>query len=254
MGMINLSNQVAIVTGGSRGIGAATALLLAQAGANVVITYRTNAKKAVDVANRIASRGPECIALRGSLENLSDCRRIIKAAIREFRRIDILVNSAGIWEFGEIGKMAQKDWNRTIAINLTSTFNMCNLAVPFMKKQKYGRIINISSTAGQRGEAFHSHYAASKGGVIAFTKSLAVELISSGIWVNCVAPGWVLTDMTESELGKWKFRLEILQTIPRGRIATPKEVAGPILFLSSNLADNVVGEVLNVNGGSVLCG
>jgi len=252
--MIDLSNQVAVVTGGSRGIGAATAILLARAGANVVITYHKNVERAVDVADGIASQGRECIALKGKLENMSECQEIIRAVIREFKRIDILVNSAGIWEFGEIGKMTQKDWNRTIAINLTSTFNMCNLVVPFMKKQQYGRIINISSTAGQRGEAFHSHYAAAKGGVIAFTKSLAAELISSGIWVNCVAPGWVFTDMTSNELGKSKSRLEILKTIPRGKIGTPEEVAGPILFLSSRLADNVVGEVLNVNGGSVLCG
>ncbi|MGA2625253.1 MAG: SDR family NAD(P)-dependent oxidoreductase [Bacteroidota bacterium] len=252
--MIDLSNQVAVVTGGSRGIGAATAGLLAHAGADVIIIYKSSVKKAVDVANSIASQGRECIALRGRLENMSECKKIVKTVIREFKRIDILVNSAGVWEFGEIGAMAQRDWNRSIAINLTSTFNMCNLVVPFMKRQKYGRIINISSTAGQRGEAFHSHYAAAKGGVIAFTKSLAAELISSGIWVNCVAPGWVLTDMTSNELGKSKSRLEILKTIPRGKIATPEEIAGPILFLSSKLADNIVGEVLNVNGGSVLCG
>lgn len=252
--MIDLSNQVAVVTGGSRGIGAATAILLARAGANVVITYRKNVNKAVDVADSIASSGRECIALKGKLENMSECREIVDAVVREFKRIDILVNSAGIWEFAEIGKMTQSDWNRTIAINLTSTFNMCNIVVPVMKRQKYGRIINVSSTAGQRGEAFHSHYAASKGGVIAFSKSLAAELISSGIWVNCVAPGWVLTDMTLNELGKSKSRLEILKTIPRGKVATPEEIAGPILFLSSKLADNIVGEVLNVNGGSVLCG
>ncbi len=252
--MIDLSNQVAVVTGGSRGIGAATAILLARAGANVAISYHKHSQKAVDVADRIASHGRGCIALKGNLENMSECREIVKAVVTEFKRIDILVNSAGIWEPGEIGKMRQADWNRTIAINLTSTFNMCNIVVPVMKKQKYGRIVNVSSTAGQRGEAFHSHYAASKGGVIAFSKSLAVELISSGIWVNCVAPGWVLTDMTSNELGKSKSRLEILRTIPRGKIATPEEIAGPILFLSSKLADNIVGEVLNVNGGGVLCG
>jgi len=252
--MIDLSGQVALVTGGSRGIGAATVILLAQAGANVAITYDRNLKAAHRVAQKVHHIGKECLLLKGKVENPVDCRRIVQTVLRQFKRIDIVVNSAGIWEYGEIGNMSKNEWNKTIAINLTGTFNMCNSVVPIMKKQKFGRIINVSSTAGQRGEAFHSHYAASKGGVIAFTKSIAAELISSGIRVNCVAPGWVLTDMTSSELRDPRSSKEILKTIPRGRIATPEEIAGPILFLSSKLAENIVGEVLNVNGGSVLCG
>ena len=150
--------------------------------------------------------------------------------------------------------MSSKQWEKTIAINLTGVFNMCNVVTPIMKGQRYGRIINVSSTAGQRGEPLHSHYAASKGGVIAFTKSIAPELIRSGIWVNCVAPGWVDTEMISHVYKSTAGRNEIDKSIPRGRIATPLEIAKPVLFLASNLADHIVGEVLNINGGSVLFG
>ena len=252
--MIDLSNQIALVTGGSRGIGAATAVMLAKAGADIAITYTNRPGDATRVARQIDSFEGSCLTLKGKVENSSDCRRIIRSTLKKFQRIDILVNSAGIWEYGAIGKMSLKQWNKTISVNLTGTYNMCNFLVPVMKAQKYGRIINVSSTAGQRGEAFHSHYAASKGGIIAFTKSLAAELIDSGIWVNCVAPGWVLTDMTNREFRNKSSRDRILETIPRRKAATPEEIAGPILFLASRLADNVVGEVLNANGGSVLCG
>jgi 3-oxoacyl-[acyl-carrier protein] reductase len=148
--------------------------------------------------------------------------------------------------------MKPSDWDRTLRINLTSLYNMTRLVAPVMKKQKYGRIINIASTAGQRGEAFHSHYAASKGGAIAFTKSVAVELIRHGINVNCIAPGWVKTDMTAHVFRNRKMREEIINQIPRQLIATPDDIAGPILFLASKLANHLVGTVLNVNGGSVL--
>ncbi|MFI5251965.1 MAG: SDR family NAD(P)-dependent oxidoreductase [Bacteroidota bacterium] len=252
--MIELHNQVALITGGSRGIGAAAARYLGKAGARVVITYRTNKRAAESVVQNLRNSGITIHALQGSIENESDCRRICRETMKLFGRIDILVNSAGIWEYGEIGKMSVREWQKTIDINLTGTFLLCNAVVPIMKKQKYGRIINVSSTAGQRGEAFHSHYAASKGGVIALTKSLAPELIPHGIWVNCVAPGWVNTDMTADELKKPSAKKEILRTIPRKKIGTAEEIAGPILFLASDLANNVVGEILNVNGGSVLCG
>jgi 3-oxoacyl-[acyl-carrier protein] reductase len=252
--MIELTGQIAIITGGSRGIGAATAMMFAEAGASVVITYRSNRKAAENVLREMSALGVRGYLIKGSIENESDCKRICRETVKLFGRIDILVNSAGIWEYGEIGKMSLKDWKRTIDINLTGTFNMCSAVIPLMKKQKYGRIINVSSTAGQRGEAFHSHYGASKGGVIAFTKSIAPELISDGIWVNCVAPGWVDTDMTAKELKMKSAKAEILSTIPRKKVGTSEEIAGPILFLASELANNVIGEILNVNGGSVLCG
>jgi len=131
---------------------------------------------------------------------------------------------------------------------------MCNSVIPSMRKQHYGRIINVSSTAGQRGEAFYAAYGASKGGINAFTKSIAPEVIVDGIWVNCVAPGWVETDMTASEMKNPSARKKIIATIPRNKIATADEIAGPILFLASSLSNHVVGEILNINGGSVLCG
>ncbi len=252
--MIDLSNQIALVTGGSRGIGAATALLLAKAGANIVITYQNDENSARHVAQAIKRVNKECLILRGSAENYNDCQAIVKKAIDYCKKIDVLVNSAGIWEYGEIGKMSEKEWKKTIDVNLSSMFNFCNLVVPVMKKNKYGKIINISSTAGQRGEAFHSHYAASKGGMIAFTKSIAVELIKHNIWVNCVAPGWVKTDMVAPVMKTSKQKNEINNSIPRGRIASPMDIAGPVVFLASDLANHIVGEVINVNGGSVLCG
>jgi 3-oxoacyl-[acyl-carrier protein] reductase len=252
--MIKLTGQVVLITGGSRGIGAATALMFAKAGADVAITYQKDTKAASSVLAKIRKLGREAIAVRCNVANFTDVKKTVTQVFKKFGRIDILVNNAGVWTFGQVEKMSEKVWDETINANLKGTFNMCKAVVPVMKKQRYGRIINVSSTAGQRGEAYHSHYAASKGGVNAFTKSLGAELIPYGIWVNCVAPGWVVTDMTSSELKQRKTKSAIEQTIPRGKIATPEEIAGPILFLASELSNNVVGEILNVNGGSVLCG
>ncbi len=252
--MIDLSNRVAVVTGGSRGIGAAAAEMLARAGADLAITYRKDQASAQRVAMKINALGRNCIIFRNNVTDLGECKRIAREIVDAFHRIDILVNNAGIWEDGSIDRLSSGEWQKTIDINLTGTFNWCRVVVPLMKRRRFGKIVNISSTAGQRGEAFHSPYGASKGGIIAFTKSIAPELIPFGIWVNCVAPGWVDTDMTASALRKGHQRDEILRSIPRGRIAMPEEIAGPIVFLVSPLADNVVGEVLNVNGGSVLCG
>ncbi|MBI5216686.1 MAG: SDR family oxidoreductase [Ignavibacteriae bacterium] len=252
--MIDVSNQIVLITGGSRGIGAATAMLFAQAGANIAITYQTNKMAAEEVERTVKNLGRKCLLLKGKIELYSDCERIVQQTLEKFKRIDVLVNSAGIWEMGKIGAMSPEQWKRTIDVNLTGTFNLCNLVVPIMKKQKYGKIINVSSTAGQRGEANYSHYAASKGGMIAFTKSIAVELIRNGIWVNCVAPGWVDTDMVSHVFKNSNQKEGIFDSIPRGRIASPEEIAGPILFLASDLSNHIIGEVLNVNGGSVLCG
>lgn len=252
--MIDFTGQIVLISGGSRGIGKATALLFAETGANVVILYRSNKKAAEAVIRQIEKKNKKGIAIQCNVESFASCLKAARKAIRKFGRIDVLVNSAGIWEYGPLDRMTTKQWERTISINLTGTFNMCKAIVPIMKKQQYGRIINVSSTAGQRGEANYSHYASSKGGIIAFTKSIAVELIRHRIWVNCVAPGWVETDMTAKEFNDPTLRKNILSTIPRQKIATPDEIAGPIVFLASNLANNIVGEILNVNGGSVLCG
>ena len=252
--MIDLSNQVAVITGGSRGVGAATAVLLAQAGADIAIMHRHNSSSVGETLDEIRRFGRTSKAFKGAVEDSDHCSDMVDRIRNEFGKIDILVNCAGIWESGRIGGMTYRNWQKTIDINLTGTFNACNAVIPLMKRRKYGRIINVSSTAGQRGEPYHSHYAASKGGIIAFTKSIAAEVIRDGIWVNCVAPGWVQTDMIADVLRNRTQKKRIIETIPRGKIALPSEIAGVILFLSSQFADNIVGEVINVNGGSVLCG
>lgn len=252
--MINLKNQIALITGGSRGIGAAAAIMFAKAGADVAITYLHDKKSADSVVAKIKKLGRKAIAVKGNVAIFNDAQLIVDIVVKKLGSVDVLVNNAGVWTEGSVENMTEETWDETINVNLKGTFNMCKAVVPVMKQNKYGRIINISSTAGQRGEAYHSHYAASKGGVIAFTKSLGAELIRSGIWVNCVAPGWVVTDMTAPVFKDKNYRDVVRFTIPRAKIATPEEIAGPILFLASQLADNIVGEILNVNGGSVLCG
>jgi len=178
---------------------------------------------------------------------------MIKYAVGELGKIDILVNNAGIWKYAAIDRMTEEQLKETIQVNLYGVFYATTASVPYMIKQKSGNIINISSTAGQRGEPFHSHYAASKGAVISLTKSLAVELAPYNIRANCVAPGWVDTDMSHASL-TGEDREKILHGIPLGRAATPEEIAGSILFLASDLASFITGEIINVNGGSVLCG
>ncbi len=252
--MIKLEKKVALVTGGSRGIGAATAMMLAQAGAAIALTYARESKKAHEVAEKIASYRKDCLALKVDGSVARQVKLAVKKVIKHFGRIDILVNNAGVWKHGEIGKMTERQWDETIDINLKGAFLFCNEVVPIMKKQHDGKIINIASTAGQRGEAFHSHYAASKGGIIAFTKSLGAELAPHNIIVNCVSPGWVETDMAARALNNPKERREIERSIPRGRVASPEEIAGSVLFLASDLSNHLVGAVVSVNGGSVMVG
>ena len=249
--MINLSGKVALVTGGSRGIGAAAAIMLAQAGCRVAITYTSSRKKAQGLCDRLAHLGKQCLALRVDVASESHVRGVLRKVVHHFGRIDILVNNAGIWKYGAIGSMTARQWDETLDVNLKGTFLFCNEAVRYMKRRG-GKIINVSSTAGQRGEAFHSHYAASKAGMIAFTKSIADELARYDINVNCVAPGWVDTDMTAGVLSSKKTRKQIESGIPRGRVASPEEIAGPILFLASDLSNHLVGTTLSVNGGGVM--
>ncbi|CUS96600.1 SDR family NAD(P)-dependent oxidoreductase [Candidatus Kryptobacter tengchongensis] len=252
--MIDLKGRVALITGGSRGIGRATAILFAKANADVAITYRSNDSAANLVIEEIKNMGRKAIALKGDVSKSSDVKMIVKEVLNYFGKIDILVNNAGIWTYGAIGEMPEEIWDETINVNLKGVYLITNEVVPIMKKQRWGRIINISSTAGQRGEAFHSHYAASKGAIIAFTKSLAVELAKFNILVNCVAPGWVNTDMCAEVFKDPAFVEQVKSTIPLGRIPEPEEIAGPILFLASDLANWITGATISVNGGSVLCG
>ncbi len=250
--MVSLLGKVVFITGGSRGIGAAIAVMMAKAGATVALTYSKRKQDALGTAHRVARCGSECLIIRADVARPADVRHAVKAVLDHFGRIDILVNNAGVWKRGVMGKMTEQQWDETLDVNLKSTFLFCNAVVPVMRKQKGGKIINIASTAGQRGEPFYSHYAASKGGVIAFTKAIAAELAPQGIIANCVSPGWVYTDMTSHVLSDPRKIGQINKLIPRGRVATPEEIAGPVVFLASDLADHIVGAVVNVNGGSVL--
>jgi len=251
--MISLQNKNVLVTGGSRGIGKACVELFLKAGANVAFTFQS-AKNKADKLIADYNGSSKLKQYKLNLEDTADIEKVIGLVIHDFGNIDVLVNNAGIWKEAAIDQMTIDQWNETININLTSTYLITMLIVPVMKKNKFGRIINIASTAGQRGEAFHSHYAASKGGMISLTKSLASELGQNNITVNCVAPGWVVTDMTTDSLGDAEIYKKVLGDIPLNKIAQPEEIAGPVLFLASNLASHITGEILNVNGGSVLCG
>lgn len=251
--MISLDGKKALITGGSRGIGRATAILLAQAGADVAINYFNQEKAALEVKEEVRKLGRDCLVWKADISRKDQVEELVGTLLKSWNRVDILVNNAGIWTYGEIGNMESAVWHKTMQLNCDGVFFLCNAVAPVMKKKKKGWIINVSSTAGVRGEAFHSHYAASKGAIISFTKSLAAELAPFGIRVNCVAPGWVDTDMCEEVFRAPGFRKKVENSIPLKRIPPPKDIAGPILFLASDLARHITGEVINVNGGSVLC-
>jgi 3-oxoacyl-[acyl-carrier protein] reductase len=251
--MIHLEGKKALITGGSRGIGRASAILFAKAGADVAINYIRQGQAAQEVQEQITDLGKECVVLKADISIEEEVAKMVKSLIERWKQIDILVNNAGIWTYGEMGKMDEAVWAETMRTNLDAVYYTCNAVVPVMIQKERGWIINISSTAGVRGEALHSHYAASKGAIISFTKSLAVELAPYGIRVNCVAPGWVDTDMCEGVFTDLEFRKKVEESIPLRRIPPPEDIAGPILFLASNLARHITGEVVNVNGGSVLC-
>ncbi len=251
--MIDLKGKVALVTGASRGIGRATAIQLARAGAEVVINYHTDRHAAVHVRRCVEGMGGRAKELAADVSEFGQVEAMVAAAVGEYGRLDILVNNAGLWEYNPLTELAEARLRRTIDTNLVAAFYTCRAAVPHMKAQSSGVIINVSSTAGQRGEAYYSPYAATKSALIALTKSLAVELAEHNIRVNCVAPGWVATDMTKTVLSG-PSGSSIRQQIPLGRVASPEEVAGPVAFLASDLASFITGEVLNVNGGAVLCG
>lgn len=248
-----LRGRVAIVTGGARGIGRATVLRLAQAGADVVINYARNEEAAEDVARLAREFGVRALPLRADVSDLGQTAALVDATVKNFGRVDLLVANAGIWEGAPVEEMSEELWDRVIDANLKGTWTACRAVVPLMKGQGGGSIVIVSSTAGQRGEAGYSNYAASKGGQISFTKALAAELAPS-IRVNSVAPGWVDTELNGEVFGDAPFKQKIVNTIPLGRVATGDDIALAIVFLASDWAASITGEILNVNGGSVLCG
>jgi 3-oxoacyl-[acyl-carrier protein] reductase len=254
--MISLAGKAALITGGSRGIGAAAVKLFAQAGADVVFSYNKAKDAAAQIETEARKHGTRVEAFKTDVSKHADNKRLVDQTIARLGRIDVLVANAGVWNVEDlpIEKMSEKQWDDMVRINLKSVYSVIHFSVPQMIKQKSGKIIPISSTAGQRGESFHTHYGASKGGIISLTKGLATELAGQGILVNSVAPGWVATDMSNPVLDTKAGQKMAAAAIPLGRAATAEEVAGPILFLASDLANFMTGEIINVNGGSVLCG
>jgi 3-oxoacyl-[acyl-carrier protein] reductase len=252
---ITLENQVALITGGSRGIGAATVKLFAAVGAKVVFSYLHAAREAQELV-KACGGADRILAVRAQVAKMADAKRLVQTALRHFGGLDILVANAGIWNFAPlpVGKMTEREWDEMMAVNLKGVYTVIHHAVPHMIRRRSGRIIVVSSTAGQRGEAFHSHYGASKGGVISLVKGLSTELAPHQILVNCVAPGWIETDMARPVLKNRRMRRAAISVIPLRRFGRPEEVAMPILFLASSLATYMTGEVVNINGGNVLCG
>ncbi|HXZ80352.1 MAG TPA: SDR family oxidoreductase [Terriglobales bacterium] len=245
---------MALITGGSRGIGAAAVRMFTTAGAKVAFNYQ---KARIEAEALVSHCGAaNCATFQSDLDGPNAARQLVESTIKRFGRLDILVANHGIWppDDSPIDQMADEQWNRTLAINLDSVFGLIKYSVAQMKKQDGGHIVVISSTAGQRGEAFHCDYAASKGAVISMVKGLSAELARDKIYVNCVAPGWVVTDMAAPALNDPATRQRVLSTIPLGRPGTPEEIAAPILFLCSEHAGFITGEIFNVNGGAVLIG
>ena len=251
--LVDLTGKNAVVTGGSRGVGRATAVLLARAGAAVGIGYRSRASDAEAAVEACRAEGPRAWAEAADLARPEGAEALFARADREFDGLDVVVANAGIWppEDVPVAEMTDEHWRRTMAVNLDSVFYTCRAAAKRLREG--GALVLVSSTAGQRGEAFHADYAASKGALISMTKGLCVELAPRGVTVNCVAPGWIDTEMAEPAYsGEARARIE--RSIPLGRVASAEDVAGPILFLCSRLGRHVTGEILNVNGGAVLVG
>lgn len=257
----SLQGKVVLVTGGARGIGAATARAFAAAGARVVIGYEKGKKQADSLIEEIGAAS--CAAFAGDLASEHGGRDLVASAVAKFGRLDVLIANHGIWPPDDVAidRMDEAQWRRTFAVNVDAVFSLTKYAVAQMKSQPdisgsrtRGHIVLVASTAAQRGEAFHADYAASKGALVSMTKGLATELARDRIYVNCVAPGWVDTEMSAAALADETTRAKVLATIPIGRVGSPEEIAAPILFLCTPHAGFITGEILNVNGGAVLTG
>jgi 3-oxoacyl-[acyl-carrier protein] reductase len=248
-----LSGKTAVVTGASRGIGRATALRLAEAGANVVVNYFQHEADAAEVVRECEKFGARAVAVQADVSKIDEAARIIETAVKEFGKLDILVANAGIWEGDAVENMSEEVWDRVLDANLKGTWTVCRAATRVFREQDRGNIVIVSSTAGQRGEAGYSNYAASKGGQISFTKALSNELAPT-VRVNCVAPGWVDTNLNDPVFHDEEFVHRVVDAIPLKRVATADDVALSIVFLASDWSRHITGEILNINGGAVLVG
>ncbi|ABY36607.1 MAG TPA: 3-oxoacyl-[acyl-carrier-protein] reductase [Chloroflexus aurantiacus] len=248
--LLDLSGRVAIVTGGSRGIGRATAERLAGSGAAVVVNYRGNAAAAEATVAAITAAGGTAIAVQGDVSQPADVEQMVKTTLERFGRIDILVNNAGITRDTLLLRMKESDFDEVIATNLRGVFLCTRAVLRPMTKQRFGRIINITSVVGLTGNVGQANYAAAKAGILGFTKSTAREMASRGITVNAIAPGFIETEMTEA-LNE-EARKAILATIPLGRFGQPAEVAGLVCFLASDAGAYISGQTLTIDGGMVM--
>jgi 3-oxoacyl-[acyl-carrier protein] reductase len=252
---LSLDGEVALITGGSRGIGEATVRLFVRAGARVAFNYLHGKKEAEQISQQCGH--DLCHPVHADLGGPAAAEALVHAAVERFGALDVLVVNHGVWPPADVAidRMSDEQWRSTLATNLDSAFALIKHAVAQMKRQnRGGTIVLISSTAGQRGEAGHCDYAATKGAMISMTKGLSTGLAPFGIRVNCVAPGWVATPMTASTLADPQLQKKVHSTIPLGRVGTPEEIAAPILFLCTKHAGFITGEVFNVNGGAVLVG
>ena len=251
--MLTLDGKAALVTGGGRGIGRAVCVLFGRLGARVAVNYRSDEAAARDTVAAVEAAGGEAYPARADVSVHEEAGRLVDEAVQRFGALDVVVVNHGIWTPAPIATMTPAQWDETLRINLGGTYAVCHHAARHMIGRRRGSLILVASTAGQRGEAGYSHYAASKGGMLAFARSLAAELAPDGIRVNAVAPGWVLTDMTH-HVFEGPEAAAAVRAIPLGRPATPEEIAGPVAFLASDLASYVWGEALCVNGGAVMAG
>jgi len=250
--VLTLQGKSALVTGGGRGIGRAICVLFGRLGARVAVNYARDEAAAAATVAAVEQAGGEAFAARADVSDPAQAGRLVEETVARFGSLDILVANHGIWKRASIDAMTPEQWDETLRINLGGVYAVVHHAARHMVPRRAGTMILIASTAGQRGEAHHSHYAATKGAILAFTRSLAAELAPHGIRVNAVAPGWVLTDMTRSVLEDPAQAAAALRPIPLGRPGTPEEIAGPVAFLASDLASFLYGEVLSVNGGAVM--
>jgi 3-oxoacyl-[acyl-carrier protein] reductase len=243
---LKLAGKVALVTGAAQGIGKAVALLLARNGADIVVSD-INLEKAEETAKEVQALGRKALATKVDVATLGDVEKMVESILAQFGKVDILVNNAGIARDKLILRMSEEDWDAVLDINLKGTFNCTKAVVRHMSKQKSGKIVNIASVVGEMGNAGQGNYAASKAGVIGFTKTIAREFAQRGINVNAIAPGYIETPMTDALPDKVKEELKRL--IPMDRLGKPEDVAEAVLFLVSESANYITGQVLNVNGG-----